>query len=223
MLWATMLTVAGSAEEEEEGEPSPGRVPARESSARMPAARCSARSSMEDEGGTEGERTVAPLAVRAFLMPCQYWIGGRLLDSRSSPKPRSPWARTMGYLGVAAEEQCQSGVFDNRRPWCAYRSARESRHSHQRSPSPAHELSGRRPRGPAHQAGARPDWSRNHVSRAISHRGAALRGDSRRERLRLRLLRGRHGGGGGRGGICSSLPRGTPARAFEGVQGGRAA
>ena len=117
MLWATMLTVAGGDEDEDEEVEAPlsplrGCVPVRESSARMPAARCSARSSMEDEGGTEGERTVAPLAVRAFLIPCQYWIGGRLLDSRSSPKPRSPWARTMGYLGVAAEEECQSRVFE---------------------------------------------------------------------------------------------------------------
>lgn len=62
-----------------------------------------ARSSMEPVGGTEVVMTEQLFCVRACLMPCQYSMGGRRAETLSSEKPRRPWARTMGYFGVAVD------------------------------------------------------------------------------------------------------------------------
>lgn len=60
MLWAMMLTASGAG--------------AHSASA---ACKAAARSAMELEGGTVGVMTIAPCAVRASLIPCQYWTEGR--------------------------------------------------------------------------------------------------------------------------------------------------
>lgn len=96
MLWAMMFTVGGSA-----------AAACLSLSllvcARMSAASLAARSSMEPVGGTEVVMTEQLFCVRACLMPCQYSMGGRRAETLSSEKPRRPWARTMGYFGVAVD------------------------------------------------------------------------------------------------------------------------
>lgn len=67
----------------------------------MPSASCAARSAIELDGATDVVYTVEPFIVSASFIPCQYCIDGNRVLNRNSEKPRSPWARTMGYLGVA--------------------------------------------------------------------------------------------------------------------------
>lgn len=60
-----------------------------------------ALSSIEAEAGTEAVMISIPFAPRASVIPRQYCIAGRNFPaSRSSSNPRSPWARTIGFLGV---------------------------------------------------------------------------------------------------------------------------
>lgn len=68
-------------------------------------ANCSARASIELDGGTVAVITSMPRAVSASLIPRQYWTPGRYGPARrSSSNPSKPWARTTGYFGAANGE-----------------------------------------------------------------------------------------------------------------------
>lgn len=80
----------------------------------------SARSSIEADGGTVAVITSTPCAVSASLIPRQYWTPGKKRPpSRSSSKPSSPWARTMGCFGAAVVRRLPLANFSSKNcdPW----------------------------------------------------------------------------------------------------------
>lgn len=110
--------------------------------AAMPSASCPARSAIELDGATDVAYTEEPFIVSASFIPCQYCIAGNRVLTRSSAKPRSPWARTMGYLGVAANSPaaCKHWAASCRlkKKWFKpYRSDRAVAHSRLESSPPS--------------------------------------------------------------------------------------
>lgn len=83
--------------------------------ASMSRANSLARSSIEPDGGTVAVITSTPRAVRASLIPRQYWTPGRYgPPSRNSSNPSKPWARTTGYLGTSDCESTTAHEVDYR-------------------------------------------------------------------------------------------------------------